>query len=141
VADGQITISAILTGANVHDCNVAIPLMTMSAQRVTGLYELMDSAYDADAILAHARSLEHVPVVDPHPRRNGPSSSILLKVHRPQRAPELTWAQRDRFAERATVERVFSRLKDEFLGSLRVRGPAKVMAIAASRWWRSRWIS
>jgi hypothetical protein len=62
-------------------------------------------------------------------------------VHGPKGAPELTWVQRDRFAELATVERIFSSLKDEFLGSLRVRGPAKVMAIAASRWWRSRWIS
>lgn len=129
VADGQIPISAILTGAKVHDCNVAIPLMTMSSRRITWLYDLMDSAYDADAILAHSCSLQHVPIVDPHPRRNGRSQSILPKVFPPKRAPELTWAQRDRFRERSTVERVFSRLKDEFTASaIRVRGPHKVMA-------------
>jgi hypothetical protein len=44
VADGQIPISLILTGANVHDGNVAIPLMTMTAERVVWLYDLMDSA-------------------------------------------------------------------------------------------------
>ena len=38
-----------------HDVNVAIPLMTMTAGRVTFLYELMDSAYDADAVLEHSR--------------------------------------------------------------------------------------
>ena len=35
VADGQIPISAILTSASVHDVNVAIPLMTMTSERVT----------------------------------------------------------------------------------------------------------
>src|SRR5579863_1388046 len=60
VADGQIPISAILTSASVHDSQVAIPLMTMTSSRVTYLYELMDSAYDADPILAHSRQLNHV---------------------------------------------------------------------------------
>ena len=43
VIDGDIPISAILTGANLHDSQVAIPLMQMCAQRVTGLYDLMDA--------------------------------------------------------------------------------------------------
>jgi hypothetical protein len=50
VADGQVPISAVLTSASVHDSQVAIPLMTLTSQRVVHLYELMDSAYDADAI-------------------------------------------------------------------------------------------
>ena len=73
VADGQIPISAILTGANVHDVNVAIPLMTMTYKRVTSLYDLMDTAYDAGAVLEHSRSLGHVPIVQPHARRAGKS--------------------------------------------------------------------
>jgi hypothetical protein len=129
VADGQIPISAVLTGANVHDVNVAIPLMTMTANRVTWLYDLMDSAYDADAVLEHSRAMDHVAIVTPHPRRNGRSQSILPNVFTAKRAPELTWAQQDRFRERTTVERVYARLKDEFGGrNLRVRGAAKVMA-------------
>jgi hypothetical protein len=129
VADGQIPISAVLTGANVHDAQVAIPLMTMSAQRVTWLYDLMDSAYDANAILEHCRSLNHVPIVKPHARRNGRSKSILPKVFSPKQAPELTWAQQDRFKERTAVERVNGRLKDEFgARQVRVRGAAKVFA-------------
>jgi hypothetical protein len=47
VADGQIPISAVLTAAKLHDSQVAIPLMTMTSQRVTSLYDLMDSACDA----------------------------------------------------------------------------------------------
>src|SRR5262249_24747081 len=39
VADGQIPISAILTAASLHDSQVAIPLATMTAQRVTNLYD------------------------------------------------------------------------------------------------------
>lgn len=129
VADGQIPISAILTGANVHDATVAIPLMKMSAQRVTWLYDVMDSAYDANAILAQSRSMNHVPIVQPHPRRNGKSKSQLPKIFQPKRAPEMTWAQQDRYKERSTVERVNARLKDEFgARNVRVRGAAKVFA-------------
>jgi Transposase DDE domain/Transposase domain (DUF772) len=127
VADGQIPISAILTGANVHDSTVAIPLMTMTAQRVTWLYDLMDSAYDANAILEHSAGMNHVPIVDAHPRRNG--KSILPKVFPAKRAPEMTWAQQQRYKERTSIERVNARLKDEFgARHVRVRGAAKVFA-------------
>jgi hypothetical protein len=129
VADGQIPISAILTSASVHDSQVAIPLMTMSTQRVTYLYELMDSAYDAEDIHAHSRKLQHVAIIAPHPRRGTKQPSQLPKVFPVQLTPELTWAQKERFKERTMVERVYSRLKDEFgANQVRVRGAAKVMA-------------
>ena len=80
VADGQIPVSAILTSASVHDSQVAIPLMTMTSARVTHLYELMDSAYDADPILAHSRQLNHVPIAAPHPRRGTKKPSKMQKV-------------------------------------------------------------
>jgi hypothetical protein len=71
----------------------------------------------------------HVPIVKPHGRRNGRIRTELPKVFQPKRAPELTWAEQDRFRERITVERVYSRLKDEFGGRyVRVRGATKVMA-------------
>ena len=57
VADGQLPVSAVLTSASVHDSQVAIPLMTLTSSRVIHLYELMDSAYDADAIHEHSRQL------------------------------------------------------------------------------------
>lgn len=139
VADGQIPISALLTGASVHDSQVAIPLMTMSTQRVTYLYELMDSAYDARAIREHSLQLGHRPITD-HPKRRrkiGERKVPLRKnsrswkrvVDTEMRAEEMTWAEQDRFAERTMVERVFSRLKDEFgARSIRVRGASKIMA-------------
>ena len=49
VADGQIPVSCILTSASLHDSQVAVPLATMSAERTTNCYDLMDAAYDAVA--------------------------------------------------------------------------------------------
>ena len=114
VADGQIPISCILTSASVHDSQVALPLGTMTAQRVTSLYDLMDSAYDAQLIRDHSRSLGHVPIID-HCRRWSDKREF---------APH----EAIRFKERSTVERVYARLKEEFGARVvRVRGPSKVM--------------
>ncbi len=122
VADGQIPISAVLTGASLHDSQVAIPLLTMSTQRVSYCYDLMDSAYDAQHIKEHSRDLGHVPIVDPN-QRGGLAEETFLPVAR-----ELSWAEADRYKERTMVERVNARLKDEFGGRyVRVRGAAKVM--------------
>jgi hypothetical protein len=124
VADGQIPVSALLTGASVHDSQVAIPLATLSSQRATYCYELMDSAYDAVEIQEHSRGMGHVPIIDPNRRRKNKDTFLPDDKHR-----ELTWAERDRFRERTMVERVYARLKDEFGGrQVRVRGAAKVMA-------------
>jgi len=124
VADGQIPISAVLTGAKLHDSQVAIPLMTMTSQRVTHCYELMDSAYDAGHILDHSRQMGHVPIVDPVQHYHKPDS--IEPPKNPNR--QLSWAEEERFKERTTVERVNARLKDEFGGrNIRVRGAAKVM--------------
>ncbi|MDD2710793.1 MAG: transposase [Verrucomicrobiae bacterium] len=114
VIDGDIPVSAILTFASVHDSQVAIPLAQMSAQRVTGLYDLMDSAYDAKEIHAFSRQQGHVPIIDPNPRGG-------------EKIP-LAPARAQRFKQRSSSERVNSQLKDNF-GALfvRVRGAAKVM--------------
>jgi hypothetical protein len=129
VADGQLPISAVLTSASVHDSQVAIPLMTMTSQRVVHLYELMDSAYDADSIHAHIQQMNHVPIIAPHGNRAGRKRSQMPKVFPDKLGPELTWAQRERYKTRTMSERVNARLKDEFGAShIRVRGAAKVMA-------------
>ena len=127
VADGQIPISAVLTSASVHDSQVAIPLATMSTQRVTYCYELMDAAYDAHHIDEQSRQLGHVPIVDPKAPGGPKSQAKAIPMDKPKR--ELGMAQRERYKERTMVERVNGRLKDEFGGrSVRVRGAAKVMA-------------
>lgn len=115
VGDGHIPLSCLLTSASLHDSQASIPLTAMTYRRVTSLYEVKDSAYDCRYIADYSRGLGHVPIIDPNNRKGE------------QR--ELTPAQKVRFRERSTVERVFARLKDEFGGSMiRVRGAAKVMA-------------
>ena len=125
VADGQIPISALLTAASVHDSQVAIPLMEMSSKRVTYLYDIMDSAYDASAIHQASTDREHQPVINPHTRRKSQTQLPNLVKLQPQLCP----AKAERYKIRTMVERVFSRLKDEFgANSIRVRGAKKVMA-------------
>jgi hypothetical protein len=127
VADGQIPISVVLTSASVHDSQVAIPLATMSTRRVTYLYELMDSAYEAHHISEQSRHLGHVPIVDP--KAPGGPKSQAKDIPMGKAARELSWAERARYQERTMVERANGRLKDEFGGrNVRVRGAAKVMA-------------
>ncbi len=100
----------------------------MTAARVTNLYDLMDSAYDVPQIREHSRSLGHVPIIDINPRsRRGLKEELKAESkrcrcvgHRP--------AEEMRYNQRTTVERVNSRIKDEFGGrTVRVRGHAKVM--------------
>lgn len=113
--DGDIPVSAILTSAAINDSQVAIPLAQMSRQRITSLYDLMDSAYDAPEIHAFARALGHVPIIDPNPRRG-------------EKIP-LAPAQAQRFKQRSSSERVNSLLKERYGGRfVRVRGAKKVMA-------------
>ena len=112
--DGDVPVSAVLTSASVHDSQVAIPLAQMTALRVTSLYDLMDSAYDAPQIHAFSQRLGHVPIIDPHPRGG-------------DKLP-LAPAQAERFKERSAAERVNSLLKERYGGRwVRVRGAAKVM--------------
>ena len=123
VADGQIPISAVLTSASVHDSQVAIPLATMSTQRVTYCYELSDSAYWARHIAEYSRGLGHVPITDPKQVRQKETPFEASPSN------ELDAAAKQRYRERTMIERVNGRLKDEFGGrEIRVRGAAKVMA-------------
>ncbi|MBF8262673.1 MAG: family transposase [Parachlamydiales bacterium] len=57
--DGDIPVSAIVTSASVHDSQVAIPLATLSARKITNCYDLMDAAYDVPGIYKHSYSLQH----------------------------------------------------------------------------------
>lgn len=115
IIDGDLPVSAVLTSASVHDNQVAIPLAQLSAQRVTSLYDLMDSAYDAPQIRAFSRQLGHVPLIAANPRGSG-----IVREMEP--------AQAVRFHERSASERVNSRLKQRYGGHwVRVRGGAKVM--------------
>jgi hypothetical protein len=128
VADGGIPISAVLTSASTHDSQVAIPLAKMSSERVTHLYDVMDSAYDVPQIHDMSRQLGHIPLIDVHPRRDKALKEEIAAENKRCRLVGHKTADAIRYNERSTVERVNARLKDEFGGRVvRVRGHAKVM--------------
>ena len=126
--DGGIPISCLLTSASVHDSQAAIPLATLTARRVTSLYDLMDSAYDAPEIRAFSRKLGHVPIIDTNPRKRPELKAERKREALAERCIGHRSPEARRYRERTTVERVNGRLKEEFGGRhVRVRGPGKVM--------------
>ena len=128
VADGGIPISVVLTSASTHDSQVAIPLAKMSSERVINLYDVMDSAYDVPQIHDLSRQLGHIPLIDVNPRRDQALKKEIAAEHKRCQLVGHKTAEAIRYNERSTVERVNSRLKDEFGGRVvRVRGQAKVL--------------
>lgn len=116
---GRIPISCVLTSAHVHDSQVAIPLMQMSAQRTAWRCDVMDSAYDAKYIRAQAAKLGHETLIRPAARTG------LCNA-----APRV-FSEEDklRFRKRTVVEQLNARLKDEFGGRvIYLRGASKIMA-------------
>ncbi len=127
-ADGCVPVSAILTSASVHDSQVAIPLATMTAERVVNLYDLMDAGYDVPYIITHSYSIGHVPLVDRNPRRDKALADNLKAECRRHKVINWESPEKVRYKERSTVERANARLKDEFGGrKVMVQGHVKVM--------------
>jgi len=126
--DGEIPLSCVLTSASLHDSQVALPLATMTAQRVVSLYDLMDSAYDAAIIKEHSLSLGHIPIIDTNCRGDTARKEEFEAEARRRELVHLPTPEQVRYNERSTAERVNSRIKDEFGGRhVRVRGHAKVL--------------
>jgi hypothetical protein len=114
VSDTGFPLCAYVTGANVHDSMLAIPMEKMTEQRVTFCYSLMDSAYDTQAIKDFIQSRERVPIIDPNKRRN-------------ENCPPLDPAKKERYNIRTTVERANSHLKDNLIPkAIYVKGHTKV---------------
>ena len=109
-----VPISAVLSGANVHDSRLAMPLTRISAQRVDTCYELMDAAYCSTVIREDIEAAGRVPLIDHNPR----------KGEKREFAPHVA----QRYKTRSGAERCNARLKDEFgARHVQVRGHAKVM--------------
>lgn len=125
--DGGIPVSAIVTSASVHDSQVAIPLATITSNRITNCYDLMDAAYDVPLIAEHSQSLGHVPLIDKNPRRDQELKNNLKQEGLARKALNFVFPETLRYNARSTAERTNARLKDEFGAcKVRVRGHAKV---------------
>ena len=128
-ADGGVPISCVMTSASTHDSQVAIPLGTLTAERVESLYDLMDAAYDSIEIWAHSISLGHKPIIDVNPRRSVDMQEALKREKKARRTLGLVFPEERRYVVRSGSERISGRLKDEFGGRyVRVRGYDKVLS-------------
>lgn len=114
VTDQGIPVSSCVTGANVHDSQVAIPLEKITERRVVHLYSMSDSAYDFPEHRAYISGKGRVAVIDPNNRR----SPVKRK---------LDPLEAEQFKARTVVERANSHLKDHLLPSdLYIKGYRKV---------------
>ena len=109
-----IPVSAIITGANVHDSQCAIPLERMTEQRINFRSSLMDSAYDARTIAQFVQDRGRIPIIDHNARRKDSREAFDT-------------ATKERYKKRTVVERANSHLKDWLLpDKVLVRGSKKV---------------
>lgn len=115
ISDSQVPLSCLLTSASTHDSQAAIPLATLTAQRVTACYELMDAGYHSQQIQAYCEGLGHVVLIPDVERDN-------------KRALPMAPARQQRYQLRGLIEQLTGRLKEEFGARfVRVRGHRKVL--------------
>ena len=134
-ADGGVPLSCLLTSASRHDSQAAIPLATLTGERVGPLYELMDSAYDAKAIKAFCKASGQVSIIKPDRRRNTALKAELGLEARAQRHAGQVDLAPQRYRIRSTVERVNGRLKEEFGGrGIFVRGQGLCTCDVRGEW-------
>lgn len=102
VTDFGVPITAVVTGAAVHDSQLAIPMEKITQERVSFLYSLMDKGYDATEIRNFIREQGRIDVIDFKKKRNGEK-------------PVFDEVKSERYKIRTTVERSNSNLKDWLL--------------------------
>jgi len=120
VTDIGLPITAIVTGANVHDSQAAIPMEKLTEKKVVHLYSVMDAAYDAKPISNYIQSKNHVPLIDPNKRKENEGRTFDP-------------AEKNRYKVRTTVERANAHLKDWLISSqIFVRGFEKVSFLLLS---------
>ncbi len=116
-SDCGVPITCLITSASLHDSQAAVPLASLTAQRVESLYDLMDSAYDSRQIREHSQSLGHVPIIE------------MVRRGDFDTRPEHPTYRVERLKIRTLAEQGFGRLKESFgARTVRVRGSTRVMA-------------
>jgi hypothetical protein len=116
-SDCGIPITCLVTSASLHDSQVAVPLASLTSQRVQNLYDLMDSAYDSRQIKEHSESLGHVPIIE------------MVRRGKFDTRPDHPAHRVERLKIRTIAEQGFGRLKESFgARTVRVRGSTRVMA-------------
>ena len=127
-SDNEIPLATLLTSASLNDSQAVIPLAKITKQRVDNFYDVMDGGYACEDVVAHSKSLGHVPIIDWPAKGHPENKEIKEAEHLACETLNLHSHTKKRFEIRTSVERVFSRLKDEFGARfIRVKGAEKVL--------------
>jgi len=136
VVDGDIPITAIYSGANVHDSSVALPLIQETSKKVTYCYDLQDAGYDADIIREFSKQNGHRPIIDINPKNSQElKDKIQLIEDEKERFEYFGLAESSdihHYNQRSMVERVNKYLKDDFgCDKIYYQGATKVASVLA----------
>ncbi len=106
--DFSAPIGYVVTGACVHDCKVAVPLMKMAYQCTDFLYALMDKGYLNPDINTYADMIGRKVIIDQRARRGiAPISPKLSDTRRePPKSERTVNSRTDIFPTRSTEEAV-----------------------------------
>ena len=136
VVDGDIPITALYSGANVHDSSVALPLMKETSSRVNYLYDLQDAGYDANIIRDYSTALGHRPIIDINPKNSKElKAKIELIKHEKETFESINQylnLDKEHYNQRSMVERVNKYLKDDYgCDKIYYQGATKVASVLA----------
>jgi len=136
VVDGDIPITSIYSGANVHDSSVALPLMQETSKRVKYLYDLQDAGYDANIIREYSINLGHRPIIDINPKNSQNLRDKIELIKHEKRSFKFFNLQQDldeeHYNQRNMVERVNKYLKEDFgCKIIYYQGATKVASVLA----------
>ena len=134
--DGDIPITAIYSGANVHDSSLALPLIKETSKKVNYFFDLQDAGYDADIIRGFSKEHGHRPIIDINPK-NSQKLKDKIELIKDEKVkfkffglPESSDAHH--YNQRSMVERVNKYLKDDFgCNKIYYQGATKVSSVLA----------
>jgi len=136
VVDGDIPITALYSSASVHDSSLALPLITLSSQKINYLYDLADAAYDNKIIKSYSQKQHHRPIIDINPKNSKKLKAqiALAKSEKKILQPLKLYNNSDdlHYNQRTSVERVNAYLKDSYgCSKIYYQGAQKVASVLA----------
>jgi hypothetical protein len=136
VVDGDIPITAIYSGANVHDSSVALPLINETSKKVSYLYDLQDAGYDSNIIRDFSKKLNHRPLIDINPKNSKELKGKIQLIKDEKKKFEILNLTQSldthHYNQRSMVERVNKYLKEDFgCSNIYYKGATKVASVLA----------
>jgi len=132
--DGDIPVTAIYTGANIHDSSVAVPLIKETSRKVSYLFDLLDAGYDADIIREYSELHGHRPIIDINPKNSKELKAKIALIKEEKEKFKFfnlpLSSDIHHYNQRSMVERVNAYLKDNFgCNEIYYQGATKVASV------------